>query len=594
MQFFDYHVFLQLNDVYFLDARADYSKPGGLLLPRIATIVKRLKKELPGKVTVCVPGDFLSPSCLGKLSRGQHMVEIFNCLGVDLVAFGNHEFEQQPLTPVTLAENIAHSKFNWLCGNFEPAAPELEEVFAAANKVKTHEIVRLRDGLVAALFGTTLAGAYGPYGTASRAIEKAGDIIERIRRSEPEIQHGEDEPIFIAMTHQDAADDRAFAKQYPELLLVMGGHDHDEDYVVDQSRPMIVKAASNARTLRFNVLLHRPHKSWQPNLKVLWLNSRSLVLNRVFETTTYAAVEAAPQSVQDLIVPPAEIGRSDYSEAKGFIDDTRLRSGITRFGEFDVGLYSFAIETFQPALIEGIPEDPDARECIDRWERFWDDRSGATREPILVVPVAFNARDGDVRQRSTNVGNLAADALCTDTFGKSVAPIGLLNSGSLRIDRVLPAGEAITERTICDLLFFDNVVHTYSLSGHELWEILRQSFALRSAGGAEGHGDFLQIAGLKAICTELRLARVVTTENDSERDLSDDDMLHVVSTNDYVATISKNYKSYFAGKSAIRRVGSYQTMFESALRRLDKKSVNKAFAKIGAERWISSEVRTVQ
>ena len=30
LQFFDFHVFVQLNDVYFLDARSDYSKPDGL------------------------------------------------------------------------------------------------------------------------------------------------------------------------------------------------------------------------------------------------------------------------------------------------------------------------------------------------------------------------------------------------------------------------------------------------------------------------------------------------------------------------------------------------------------------------------------
>jgi hypothetical protein len=80
LQYFDLHVFVQLNDVYFLDARANDANPDGLLLPRIATMVKRLKAELPGRVTLGVPGDFLAPSCPGRLSRGRHMVEIFNSL----------------------------------------------------------------------------------------------------------------------------------------------------------------------------------------------------------------------------------------------------------------------------------------------------------------------------------------------------------------------------------------------------------------------------------------------------------------------------------------------------------------------------------
>ena len=225
LQYFDPHVFVQLNDFYFLDARADYSKTGGLLLPRIATMVKRLKRELPGKVTVCVPGDFLAPSCLGKLSKGKHMVEIFSHIGVDLVTFGNHEFEQPPLTPATLAENISNSNFKWLCGNFEPAADELKSVFQDGTKVSAYEVVRIRRGLVAVLFGMTLADSYGSYGRASKPIDKAEEIIQAIRLAEPGIRNGQEQPIFIALTHQDAADDREFAKRYSELLLVMGGHD---------------------------------------------------------------------------------------------------------------------------------------------------------------------------------------------------------------------------------------------------------------------------------------------------------------------------------------------------------------------------------
>jgi 2',3'-cyclic-nucleotide 2'-phosphodiesterase (5'-nucleotidase family) len=553
------------------------------LLPRIATIVKRLKAELPGKVTVCVPGDFLAPSCLGKQSRGRHMVEVFNCIGVDLVAFGNHEFEQRPLTPATLAENIVGSDFKWLCANFKPTAPELTVLFEASDKVRTHQTIRLREGLVAVLFGMTLPDDYRSYGTASKPISRARKVMNGIRKSEPSIKSGSDMPVFMAMTHQDAADDLKFARRHRELVLVMGGHDHDEDYVIGENRPMIVKAASNARTLRFNVLLHRPHKTWQPNLRRLWLNSRSMILNRVFETKTEEAVAAAPQSVRDLIVPPGDIRPRDAHESGGFIDDTRLRSGITQFGDFDVGLYSFAIETFLPALIEHIPEDPETRACIDRWEKLWDDRPGATRAPILVLPVAFDARDGHVRRKSTNIGNLAADALLAEAPG---APIGLLNSGSLRIDRELPAGEAITARTICDLLFFENTVETYELSGRELWQILRKSFELRSAGGAEGHGDFLQIAGLKAIHTNTELVRLLVISGNAERELAEDNTVYLVATTDYVATISKHYAPLFAGKTAKQCVGQYNGLFEAVVRQLGATAGNGGYEAIGADRWI--------
>jgi 2',3'-cyclic-nucleotide 2'-phosphodiesterase (5'-nucleotidase family) len=339
LQYFDLHVFVQLNDVYFLDARANYAHPDGLLLPRIATMVKRLKAELPGKVTLCVPGDFLAPSCLGKLSGGRHMVKTFNCLGVDYVTFGNHEFEQKPLTPATLAENIAKSDFTWLCANFVAEAPELKALVAAGDKVKTHEVITLPDGPPVVLFGMTLPGTYAGYGTASKPIEDTRNVIDRIRQSDPRLS-GRDDPMFVAMTHQDAGDDRQMGERYPELLLIMGGHDHDEDYALTQKRPIIVKAASNARTLRINVLLYRRHRRWTTALKSLNGAAYSAVLNRMFDTKTQAAVDAAPASLRDLIKSPEDEEPHDAKESDGLIDDTRLRSGIWEIGGFDVGLFS--------------------------------------------------------------------------------------------------------------------------------------------------------------------------------------------------------------------------------------------------------------
>jgi 2',3'-cyclic-nucleotide 2'-phosphodiesterase (5'-nucleotidase family) len=573
IQGFDFHVFVQLNDVYFLDARADYSKPDGLLLPRIATMVRRLRQHLPGRVTVCVPGDFLAPSCLGKLTTGEHMVDVFNGIGVDLVTFGNHEFELPPFTPATLARNIAASDFTWLCANFKFDSVELADLFSRRDKIKKYQLVRLRDGLVAVLFGLTLPAEYRAYGKASTPIDAARDVIEEVRHTEPSIRDGTDEPIFIAMTHQDAKDDLEFAKQCPELLLVMGGHDHDEDYVIDQYRPMIVKAASNARTIRFNVLLHRRNAGMgsaklKTDLESLWLDSRSKVLNRVFDTLTHAAAAAAPESVRRLMTPPERPAQASRHSDDAFIDDTRLRSGIVQFGDFGVGLYSFAIDTTAPAVRDHIPERPETAARIAYWENCWDRRSGGTRDPILVLPLDFNARDGEVRKRSTNIGNLAADALCQDADGNQVAPIGLLNSGSLRIDRKLSGGETVSQRTLCDLLFFTNTVQVYRLSGRELWQLLEKSFELRSAGGAEGHGDFLQISGIRVLWKDDKLARVIATDHLTfEDELPRDGTQYQVATTDYVATISKHYRQVFEKKDA-DDIAVYSRHFEAAVRRL--------------------------
>jgi 2',3'-cyclic-nucleotide 2'-phosphodiesterase / 3'-nucleotidase / 5'-nucleotidase len=183
-------------------------------------------------------------------------------------------------------------------------------------------------------------------------------------------------------------------------------------------------------------------------------------------------------------------------------------------------------------------------------------------------PLQFDARDAHVRKRSTNLGNLAADALRFDVRGQQLAPIGLLNSGSLRADRVLERGEPISQRTICDLLFFENKIFVYSLSGRELWSILKKSLDLSAQGGAEEHGDFLQISGIKAYFDGPNIVRVIHTESDdTERELPNDETAYDVATTDYVAKISRHYKSFFERK--VGREGDfYNGQFDAAVRRL--------------------------
>lgn len=59
---------------------------------------KKLMTENSNTLTV-LAGDFLSPSLLGTLKwegeriKGKHMVDVLNATGIDLVTFGNHEFD---------------------------------------------------------------------------------------------------------------------------------------------------------------------------------------------------------------------------------------------------------------------------------------------------------------------------------------------------------------------------------------------------------------------------------------------------------------------------------------------------------------------
>jgi 5'-nucleotidase len=212
---FGFRLLLQLTDVYFLDARRDYSVQQGYILPRIAMMASRLRRHLGDHVTFCAPGDFLAPSCLGKLSAGRHMVEMFKALGVDFVTFGNHEFEPiPPFSASTLADNIKSSKFRWLCANFEPKASALGSL-VQTKTIRRYEIIDLTDGLALVLIGVTLPATYPGYGSTTDPVLAAMEVIDEIRRH-PRFADGHTAPILLALTHQDRGDDIKLAQECPD------------------------------------------------------------------------------------------------------------------------------------------------------------------------------------------------------------------------------------------------------------------------------------------------------------------------------------------------------------------------------------------
>ncbi|HYE55438.1 MAG TPA: metallophosphoesterase, partial [Chitinophagaceae bacterium] len=107
---------LQVNDVYEISA-LEHGTVGGMA--RVAALRNELVKENPNTYTM-LAGDFLSPSAIGTLSyegkriMGRQMVELMNAVPVDLVTFGNHEFD---LREDLLLQRINESSFDWVSAN---------------------------------------------------------------------------------------------------------------------------------------------------------------------------------------------------------------------------------------------------------------------------------------------------------------------------------------------------------------------------------------------------------------------------------------------------------------------------------------------
>jgi len=103
--------------------------------------------------------------------------------------------------------------------------------------------------------------------------------------------------------------------------------------------------------------------------------------------------------------------------------------------------------------------------------------------------VALDTRKKIVRTRETNSGNMIADAL-RNYYSSDIA---LINSGTIRGDRIYPAGTKLTRKDIQRILPFREVSKVISIKGKYIVDALENSFSLYE----NVKGRFPQVSGLK-------------------------------------------------------------------------------------------------
>ncbi|MEY4204518.1 MAG: hypothetical protein RL013_2222 [Bacteroidota bacterium] len=258
-------VFLQMNDVYEISPGAD--NRGGLA--RVAALRKDLLAKNPNTLTI-LAGDFISPSITGSLKyenkriRGRHMVETLNALGLDMVVFGNHEFDYDLQD---LQERMNESSFEWLGGNLrmkpqtavQGGAEVLKPFYrqkpdGSVSECKDTRIMHFTDA-----DGTTLdLGLFGAViSTGKKPWVSYSDWEAKARESFSVLQPVTD--AVVAITHLNIADDKKLAGFLPQIPLVMGGHDHN-NMIFHIGNTTVAKADANAKTVYVHTLHFDKHK----------------------------------------------------------------------------------------------------------------------------------------------------------------------------------------------------------------------------------------------------------------------------------------------------------------------------------------------
>ena len=376
---------LQINDVY---TTVPVDGVGGLA--RVATLKARI--QAAGRTPLLmIAGDFLSPSVASSVFKGEQMVAALNAAGLDMATLGNHEFD---FGTDVLLQRMAEAKWQWVISNVIDARTNKPVGNAAPYLVKT--------------FGTLKVGFIGLCLTSD---EISSDRLENLRLITPTeaaatylpILKSEGANVIVALTHLSIGEDRALAQRFPEIDVIVGGHEH-YPITAFENRTLISKAGSDARFVaRIDV------------------NLTNGSMGRYFELMPVTA--AIPDEPKTAAVV------SDYEARLGTAMDVVVGSSL----------------------------------------------------------VDLNSVDVQMRTSETNMGNFVADALRAEVG----ADVAIMNSGSIRGNRIYPAGP-ISRRTLVAIHPFGGVVCKLELTGRELLAAL-----INGASGLPGtQGKFAQISGM--------------------------------------------------------------------------------------------------
>ncbi len=234
---------LQLNDVYEIGP-LNQGRQGGMA--RVATLVKQHESRY--QTFVVLAGDFVSPSVIGttKINNqrvyGRHMVDMMNKAGVDLVTFGNHEFD---IPENDLQQRINESEFAWLSS----------DVLHQHAGGSSSPFYKIKPDSVAIPRSYLLASAHGQFsiGIISATLHSNPqpwvaytDYLETMKQACKQVKRQAD--IIIGLTHLSLAEDETVLRKMKRIALIMGGHEHQHNYVTIR-KAAIAKADANAKTM---------------------------------------------------------------------------------------------------------------------------------------------------------------------------------------------------------------------------------------------------------------------------------------------------------------------------------------------------------
>ncbi len=218
---------LQINDVY---STVPINGSGGLA--RVATLKQQLSQN-GHPVIMLLAGDFLSPSVASSVFKGEQMVATLNAAGLDYATLGNHEFD---FGIDVLKQRMAESRFTWVVSNVLDANGH---AIGSSVPYVVRQIGALKVGIIGLCITTsTIAPAWRGQFRLLDPAQTAAKYLPILK------QQGAN--VIVALTHLGFAEDRALAARFPDIDVIVGGHEH-YPLTTAERHTLISKAGSDAR-----------------------------------------------------------------------------------------------------------------------------------------------------------------------------------------------------------------------------------------------------------------------------------------------------------------------------------------------------------
>ena len=228
---------LHFNDFhgYIAAHRTPEGQRGGIA--RMAALIESIRKEneAMGVPTLLLfAGDLVQGSPVSTLFHGSQSLRMLGDAGVDLAVMGNHALDYGQENFFSL---IGQSPYPWLACNVTRQEPggATEPILAPGKTLVLQN--GLRVGVVGMVTGE-LVTATNPKNVVGIA---ADDPVEAAGRHLPDFDAQSD--LLIVLSHCGIACDKNMADAYPNVDLIVGGHNHNlYEQPILENRTAIVQA----------------------------------------------------------------------------------------------------------------------------------------------------------------------------------------------------------------------------------------------------------------------------------------------------------------------------------------------------------------